>query len=74
MDNARYDLETGHDVVRLNFTQTVINDTGMWTCDAIVRSERYIANNGKLALEEQEVIGVPFQHYIQLTVVGECIA
>ena len=72
MDNARYDLENGPDVVRLNFTHTVMSDTGIWRCDITVRSERYIVSNEMLVLEEQDLIGVPIRHYIQLTVVGEC--
>ena len=71
MDSARYDLENGPDIVRLNFTHTVVGDTGIWRCEIIVRSERYIISNENLVLREQAVIGMPVQYDIQLIVIGE---
>ena len=72
MDNARYDLENGTDIVRLNFTRTIPSDNGMWTCDVIVRSERYVVNNdGDLTPGAVAVIGTPIQHVFMVTVIGE---
>ena len=34
-----YELENGPDVVRLNFMNVTLSDTGVWMCDATVRSE-----------------------------------
>ena len=42
MDNARYDLENGPDVVRLNFTLTILSDNGIWRCRVFTESDRYI--------------------------------
>ena len=30
LDNARYDLENGPGIVRLNFTRTILSDDGVW--------------------------------------------
>ena len=71
VDNARYDLENGRDVVRLNFTYTILNDTGRWTCEVIVRSERHIVNNeGNLVPGAIAVIGTSIQHDFMVTVIG----
>ena len=32
MGNARYDFDNGPDTVRLNFTNTILTDTGLWRC------------------------------------------
>ena len=71
MDNAQYDLENGPDIVRLNFTHTVMNNTGMWRCDITVRSERYFVSDGELVIGPPAVIGTPIQYDIQLTVIGK---
>ena len=71
MDNARYDLENGPDIVRLNFTHTIIIDTGVWRCDITVRSETYVVADGVLVLRPTAVIGTPIQQDIQLTVIGK---
>ena len=34
MDTARYDLDNGLDIVRLNFTHTILSDAGIWRCTA----------------------------------------
>ena len=70
-DNAQYDLENGPDIVRLNFTHTIISDTGTWRCDVIVTSERHAVSSGRLVLVDPEVIGAPIQHDIRLTVIGK---
>ena len=70
MDNARYDLENGPDIVRLNFTTTIMSDNGLWKCVVAVMSERYIVSGGQLVLQDQALIGSITQD-IQLTVIGE---
>jgi hypothetical protein len=73
VDNARYDLESGREVVRLNFTQTILSDTGIWTCEVVARSQRHIVSNGRLVLGETAVIGSPIRHEFMVTVIGESI-
>ena len=70
MDNARYDLENGPEVVRLNFTRTIPSDTGVWVCEATAISEKYIVSNGQLVRQDNAVIGTATVS-IQLTVIGE---
>ena len=72
MDNAQYDIESGRDIVRLNFTHTIMSDNGVWRCNVTVRSDKYVVSDGNLVLEQQGIIGTPLQHDIQLTVIGEC--
>ena len=70
MDNARYDLENGPEIVRLNFTHTIPSDTGVWVCEATAVSEKYIVSNGQLVPQDNAVIGTATVN-IQLTVIGE---
>ena len=72
MDNARYDLENGPDIVRLNFTNTITADTGRWVCVSTVLSERYISSEGRLFRQQQALIG-SITVNIQLTVICELI-
>ena len=67
LDNSRYNLENGPDTVRLNITNSVMNDTGMWRCEIKVESE---VSNDDLILTRRTMIGAPLQHDIQLTVIG----
>ena len=69
-DNARYDLENGPEIVRLNFTHTIPSDTGVWVCEATAVSEKYIVSNGQLVRQDNAVIGRATVN-IQLTVIGE---
>ena len=71
MDNVRYDLENGPDIVRLNITHTTLNDSGIWSCDVTVRSDKYIASEGRMVLVNQTVLGTQIHHDIQLTVSGQ---
>ena len=72
IDNTRYDLENGTDVVRLNFTRTIPSDNGMWTCEVVVRSERYVVgSNGDLVRGGIAVIGNILKHQFIVTVIGE---
>ena len=69
IDNARYDLENGPEVVRLNFTRTILSDTGIWTCEVVVRSEKHVVNSeGNLILGAVGVIGTRIQHEFMVTV------
>ena len=71
MENARYRLENGPEVVRLNLTRTIMSDNGIWRCEVIVRSERNaLGNDRNLVLVVPEVIGTLIQEFL-LTVIGE---
>ena len=70
VDNARYELENGPDIVRLNFAHTIPSDTGVWVCEATAVSEKYIVSNGQLVRQDNAVIGRDTVN-IQLTVIGE---
>ena len=73
MDSARYDLENGPHVVRLNLSQTILSDSGVWICEVVVRSERHVVTSqGELVLIELAVVGAPLRHHFMLTVIGEC--
>ena len=72
MDNARYDLEDGPGIVRLNFTHTILSDNGVWRCEVEVMSERYVPSGGRLVRLDPEIIGEVVTLDIQLTVIGEC--
>ena len=69
MDNARYDIDNGPDIVRLNVTNTVMSDTGIWRCNVIARSERYIVSGGRLVLQDEAMIG-SISVNIQLIIIG----
>ena len=71
MDNARYNLENGPDVVRLNITWTIMSDTGMWRCDIRVLSDQYVVSNGSLVRQDHDVIGTPIIRDIQLAIIGK---
>ena len=71
MDNARYNLENGPHIVRLNFTRTILNDTGTWRCDIHVVSSQDVVSNGSLVRQDPSVIGTPIVRDIQLTIIGK---
>ena len=74
MDSTRYDLENGPDIVRLNLSQTILSDNGVWVCELVVRSERHVVTSeGELILGGLTVIGTPLRHYFILTTIGEII-
>ena len=72
MDNARYDIENGPEIVRLNFTRTIPSDTGVWVCEATAVSDKYIVSNGQLVRQDNALIGTATVN-IQLTVIGEYV-
>ena len=71
VDNARYNLENGPEIVRLNFTHTLLSDTGAWHCRVSVFSEQHIMSNGELILQDPTVIGTPIEHTIHLTIISK---
>ena len=71
MDNARYDLENGPDIVRLNFIHTILSDTGTWKCRVVVMSEQYIVSGGMLVRQDSARIGELITVDIKLTVISE---
>ena len=70
MDNARYDLENGPEIVRLNLSHTILSDAGMWRCNITTESDQYLVNNGSLVGINATVIGAPIQHDIELIIIG----
>ena len=74
VDNARYDLDDGPDIVRLNFSRTILNDSSVWTCELVVKSERHvITSGGVLRPGGLAVIGIPLRHQLILTVICESV-
>ena len=73
MDNARYHIDNGPDIVRLNFTHTILGDTGTWRCDVRVMSRQDIVFSGSLVSLDPIVIGSPIVRDIQLMIVSKCI-
>ena len=58
--------------MRLNFTRTILNDSGIFICELVVSSERHVVNGeGGLTLGGQAVIGTPLRHQFMLTLIGE---
>ena len=71
IENARYRLDSGPEVVRLNFTRTIMEDNGIWRCEVTVRSERHaLGSDRRLVLVAPELIGTLTQKFL-LTVIGE---
>ena len=71
MDNARYDLENGPEFVRLNFTHTILSDTGTWKCRVVAMSEQYIVSGGMLVQQDSARIGEQITVDIELTVISK---
>ena len=70
MDNPRYDLDNGPDVVRLSIANTILSDAGVWRCDVTVQSEVNMLNGGRLISQNDTLIG-SINVTIQLSVIGE---
>ena len=71
-NDARFHLENGPEVVRLNLTRTILNDSGIFICELVVSSERHVVNSeGDLILGGQAVIGTSLRHQFLLTLIGE---
>ena len=72
VDNARYDLDNGPEIIQLNITRTVLSDAGVWRCDVIVSSEAHKLNGGRLILQNNVLIG-SVNATIQLKIIGELL-
>ena len=70
MENARYNLDYGPDIVRLNFTRTILSDNGIWNCQVLTESEQYIVSGGRLVRQDSDAIG-ELTVDIQLTIIGK---
>ena len=70
MDNARYNLDNGPEVVQLNVTNTVLSDAGVWRCDIMVSSEAHKLNRGRLTPQNNVLIG-SVNGTIQLIIIGK---
>ena len=70
MDNARYDLENGPGIVRLNFTRTIPSDSGIWRCRVFTESDQYVVSGGRLIQQDSDLIGEVIVD-VQLTVIGK---
>ena len=70
MENARYNLDNGPDIVRLNFTLTILSDNGIWKCRVLTESEQYIVSGGQLVRQDSDAIG-ELTVDIQLTIIGK---
>ena len=73
VDNARYTLDNGPGIVRLNFSRTILSDAGVWRCNVRTESDQYVVSDGRLVRNDSSVIGVPIQHGIELIIVGEYV-
>lgn len=72
-DSPRHSLENRPEIVRLNFTRTILSDAGMWRCDVRTESDQYIVNDaGSLIQMDPTMIGSPIQHDIELIIIGKC--
>ena len=70
MNNDRYHLENGSEMVRLNITNTVLDDSGIWRCDSTVSSGVSILSRGRLITESDTLID-SVSETIQVTITGE---
>ena len=70
MNGGRYTLENGPEIVRLNFSTTRMSDEGVWRCNVMVTSDRFVVIGAQLELQTGASIGSITQD-IQLTVIGE---
>ena len=70
MNMGRYLLENGLEIVQLNFSTTRMSDNGVWRCNVMVTSDRFVVIGGRLALQTGALIGM-ITLDIQLTVIGE---
>ena len=69
VNNARYNLENGPEIVRLNFAYTLLRDSGLWQCEIATKSERDVLSGETIIRLDSSVIG-SIHVDIQLTVIG----
>ena len=73
VDSARCDLESGPDIVRLNFTDTILSDAGVWMCKVtVLSSETHKLDGGRLIPQNDTLIG-SLNVTIELTIIGEIL-
>ena len=70
MDNARIKLESGPDIVRLNFTHTILSDVGVWRCDVRVVSDQDLVQDEHLVRSNSSIIGIPLRQDLELIIIG----
>ena len=70
VDNARFNLGNGPDIIRLNFTHVVMSDMGVWRCNINTESERHVQSGSKLVLLDAATIGL-ISVNIQLIIISK---
>ena len=70
MNNTRFELENGPDIVSLNFTHTILSDVGVWRCDVRVVSDQDLVQDGRLVESNSTVIDIPLQQDLELIIIG----
>ena len=72
MENDRFNIENGPDIVRLNLTHTLLSDAGMWKCQIRTESEsdEYLVDNNIFVRTNITTIGSPIQSDIELMIIG----
>ena len=73
MDNDRFNIENGPNIVRLNLTRTLLSDAGMWRCQIRTESEsdEYMSDNNIFVRTNITMIGLPIQREIELMIIGQ---
>ena len=72
VENDRFNIENGPDIVRLNLTHTLLSDAGMWKCQIRTESEsdEYLVDNNIFVRTNITTIGSPIQSDIELMIIG----
>jgi hypothetical protein len=72
VNNDRFNLENGPDIVRLNLSRTLLGDAGMWRCNIRTESEsdEYQVDNNIFVRTNIATIGSPIQSDIELIIIG----
>ena len=71
VDNERYKVENGPEVIKLNISSTVLSDAGVWRCDVTASSAAHKLSGGRLTLQNTLIGSVSVT--IQLIIIGEII-
>ena len=72
VDNARYDLDNGPELIQLNITYVVLSDAGVWWCYVMVSSEAHKLNGGRLTQQNNVLVG-SVNVTIQLIIIGRLL-
>ena len=70
MEDNRFNLENGPEVVRLNLTRVLMSDMGVWRCNVTVESQRHVLSGGRLLLLDPVTIG-SITVNIQVVIIGK---